>query len=346
MKIVVIGAGLIGTSIALGAKRIGSEVELIDADGRAEALANDLASGQKVRDPDLVVVATPTTALKAVIERFKNIYPKSTFIDIGSTKTKVELDVKENLEFAKRFCPTHPMAGRELDGAEAAQSDLFEGKSWIITPLAVTSENSKALARKLIESLGARVIEMSVADHDAAVATISHLPQIISSLLAAQLIGKPTEYLALAGSGVLDTTRIAGSNPDLWREILNLNKDALLPLLKNFQKDLSTLIETFDVERVLNEGRKGRQSLPGKHRSASRNYQYLPVVLEDKPNQLAALFDECAKVNVNVEDIAIEHSPEQETGLVLLALSKANSEVLQEHLAENGWRVHPPRSEK
>ena len=69
MKIVVIGAGLIGTSIALGAKRIGSEVELIDADGRAEALANDLASGQKVRDPDLVVVATPTTALKAVIER-------------------------------------------------------------------------------------------------------------------------------------------------------------------------------------------------------------------------------------------------------------------------------------
>ena len=69
-------------------------------------------------------------------------------------------------------------------------------------------------------------------------------------------------------------------------------------------------------------------------------------MLEDKPNQLAALFDECAKVNVNVEDIAIEHSPEQETGLVLLALSKANSEVLQEHLAENGWRVHPPRSEK
>ena len=346
MKIVVIGAGLIGTSIALGAKRIGSEVELIDADGRAEALANDLASGQKVPDPDLVVIATPTSALEAVIDRFKNIYPKSTFIDIGSVKTKVKVEVDKDLDFARRFCPTHPMAGRELDGAEAAQGDLFEGRSWIITPLAVTSENSKALARKLIESLGARVIEMSVADHDAAVATISHLPQIISSLLAAQLIGKPTEYLALAGSGVLDTTRIAGSNPDLWREILNLNKDALLPLLKNFQKDLSTLIETFDVERVLNEGRKGRQSLPGKHRSASRNYQYLPVVLEDKPNQLAALFDECAKVNVNVEDIAIEHSPEQETGLVLLALSKANSEVLQEHLAENGWRVHPPRSEK
>ena len=346
MKVVVIGAGLIGTSIALGAKRNGAEVELIDTDGRAEALANDLASGQKVSEPDLIVIATPTSALESIVNRFKNLYPRSTFIDIGSTKTKVKVEVEKDSAFAKRFCPTHPMAGRELDGAEAAQSDLFEGKSWIITPLSATTESSIALTRELIESLGARVIEMTVDDHDAAVATISHLPQIISSLLAAQLVSKPKEYLALAGGGVIDTTRIAGSNPELWREILNLNKEALLPLLKNFQKDLSTLIESYDVEKVLLEGRKGRQALPGKHRSASRNYQYLPVVLEDKPNQLAALFDECAKIDVNVEDIAIEHSPEQETGLVLLALSKANSDSLQEHLSKNGWRVHPPRSEK
>ena len=228
MKLVVIGAGLIGTSIALGAKRNGAEVELIDTDGRAEALANDLVSGQKISEPDLVVIATPTSALESSINRFQDIYPQSTFIDIGSTKTKVQVEVTKYPDLAKRFCPTHPMAGRELDGAEAAQSDLFEGKSWIITPLVSTSESSIALTRKLIESLGARVIEMTVADHDSAVATISHLPQMISSLLAAQLVDKPKDYLALAGSGVLDTTRIAGSNPDLWREILDLNKDALL----------------------------------------------------------------------------------------------------------------------
>jgi prephenate dehydrogenase len=119
-----------------------------------------------------------------------------------------------------------------------------------------------------------------------------------------------------------------------------------MPLLKDFQKDLSTLIESYDVQSVLERGRKGRQSLPGKHRSASRNYIYLPVVLEDKPNQLALLFDECAKANVNVEDITIEHSPEQETGLVLLALSASNADVLQNHLLAANWRVHPPRSEK
>lgn len=350
MKIIVIGAGLIGTSIALGAKRVGAEVELLDADGRAEALANDLLSNQitdqRISNPDLVVIATPTNVLLEVAAKYKTLYPKCTFIDIGSTKTKVKVEVEKDIELSMRFCPTHPMAGRELDGAEAAQSDLFVGKSWVITPLAKTSEASIALTKELIEKLGAKVILMSVEEHDAAVATVSHLPQIISSLLASQLNGKSSQYLTLAGSGVMDTTRIAGSNPELWQEILNLNKEALLPLLKDFQSDLSNLIENFNVKDILESGRKGRQLLPGKHRSASRDYTYLPVVLEDKPNQLAALFDECAKANVNVEDISIEHSPEQETGLVLLALSANNATILQKHLADGGWRVHPPRSEK
>ena len=346
MKLVVIGAGLIGTSIALGAKRAGAEVELIDADGRAQNLANDLVDSKKVADPTIVVIATPTSALKGVIERFKSLYPKSTFIDIGSTKTKVKVDVQVDTDFASRFCPTHPMAGRELDGPEGAQSDLFVGKSWIITPLPQTRGESIALVKELIEKLGARVIAMSPEDHDAAVAAVSHLPQVVSSLLAAQLEGKSPEHLALAGTGVLDTTRIAGSNPALWEEILQLNKGALLPLLKDFQKDLSTLIDSYDVQSVLERGRRGRQGLPGKHRSAARSYIYLPVVIDDKPNQLALLFDECAKANVNVEDITIEHSPEQETGLVLLALSASNAVVLEKHLSAAGWRVHPPRSEK
>ena len=346
MKIVVIGAGLIGTSIALGAKKVGAEVELLDEDGRAQALANDLVEATKVIDPEIVVIAAPTSALNSVSNRYKSLYPKSTFIDIGSTKTKVKVEVQQDFELASRFCPTHPMAGRELDGAEAAQSDLFVGKSWVITPLEETSKASIEHAKELIEALGARVITMSPEAHDLAVATVSHLPQVISSLLAAQLVGKDPEYLALAGSGVLDTTRIAGSNPQLWKEILNLNQEALLPLLKDFQKDLSTLIESYDVQEILERGRKGRQSLPGKHRTVSRNYTYLPVVIEDKPNQLALLFNECGKANVNVEDIAIEHSPEQNTGLVLLALNSEDAITLNNHLSISGWRVHPPRSEK
>ena len=351
MKIVVIGAGLIGTSIALGAKRAGFAVELVDLDGRAQALANDLIKGSanpQIPDPDLVVIATPTSALKTVLERFSSIYPNSTFIDIGSTKTKVKADVQSFKGIAERFCPTHPMAGRELDGAEAAQSDLFVGRSWVVTALEETSAHSASKAKELIEALGAKVIEMSPEEHDLAVALVSHLPQVIASLLAAQFTHLPQEqrkYLELAGSGVLDTTRIAASNPNLWVEILQLNKDAVLKLLQDYQKDLSILIDSFDVKSILEKGRTGRNLLPGKHRSATREYTYLPVVLEDKPNQLALLFNECAKANVNVEDIKIEHSPEQETGLVLLALSQRNAEILQKHLSSDGWRVHPPRLE-
>ena len=152
------------------------------------------------------------------------------------------------------------MAGRELDGAEAAQSDLFVGKSWVITPLSKTNESSVSLAKQLIGDLGARAIQMSAEEHDVAVALVSHLPQIVASLLASQFSHLPIEqrkFLELAGSGVLDTTRIAGSNPQLWREILNLNREALLPLLKDFQKDLSTLIENYDVQEILERGRKG-----------------------------------------------------------------------------------------
>jgi prephenate dehydrogenase len=217
MKIVVIGAGLIGTSIALGAKRAGAEVELIDSDNRAQSLANDLVESKKVVDPNLVVIAAPTSALEGILSSYKSIYPKSTFIDTGSTKTKVKVQIESDPELSARFIPTHPMAGRELDGAEAAQSDLFVGKSWIITPLDSSSGESIALVKELIEKLGARVIAMSAEEHDAAVAAVSHLPQLISSLLAAQLEGKNPDSLALAGSGVMDTTRIAGSNPELWR---------------------------------------------------------------------------------------------------------------------------------
>ena len=345
-SIKVIGAGLIGTSIALGAKRAGLTVELLDADLRAANLANDLVFSEPVDDPDLVVIATPSSALRGILEEFRNQYVNCTFIDIGSTKTKVAVDIQSFPELVNRFCPTHPMAGRELNGAEAAQSDLFSGRTWVVTPLEETGDLAVQRAKELIVLLGATSVQMSVEEHDAAVATVSHLPQIISSLLATQFLDKPTAYLELAGGGAFDTTRIAASKSELWNEILNLNKNALLPLLKDFQSDLSKLIDNFDVEQVLRNGREGRLKLPGKHRGQNRNYVYLPVVIEDKPGQLAKLFDECAAAKVNVEDLAIEHSPEQETGLIILALNDVDAQKFYDYLQNRGWRVHPPRSEK
>lgn len=345
-SVVVIGAGLIGTSIALGCKKSGLDVELFDKDLRAQKLANDLVNSVEVKDPDLVVLATPIGAIKGLLPKLIERYPKAVFIDTGSVKTKVELDI-QGFEL-ENFCPTHPMAGRELDGAEAAQSDLFQGRTWVITPTSKSSKKSIELATQLIELLGAKKIEMSPTDHDASVALVSHLPQLISSLLAGQLSDAPVNKLELAGSGIIDTTRIAASNPELWEEILKNNRNAILPLLIDFQNDLSTLIADLEgnVKSVLTKGNSGRSKLPGKHGGAKRDYIFLPVVIDDKPGQLAKLFEECAAVEVSVEDLTIEHSPGQETGLITLALNANQAKALELHLKNAGWRVHPPRLEK
>jgi prephenate dehydrogenase len=207
---------------------------------------------------------------------------------------------------------------------------------------------AKSRAKELIKILGATAVEMTPINHDQAVAKVSHLPQVIASLLAAQLVNGSEDQLRLAGGGLIDTTRIADSNPKLWREILLNNRDALMPLLLNFQKDLSTLISDLDSQTlpVLQRGNEGRNRLPGKHHKQKRDYVYLPVVIDDKPGQLAKLFDECASVEVGVEDLSIEHSPEQETGLITLALSPEGAKKLELHLKNMNWRVHPPRSEK
>jgi len=245
-----------------------------------------------------------------------------------------------------RFLPTHPMAGREVGGAESARGDLFLGRPWIIDPDGVSPE-LLAAGRELIEICGAHIIEMGSSEHDKAVALVSHLPQILSSTLAAQLEGAPAQWLDLSGSGLRDTTRIAASNSTLWREIISANHGALEPLLDQVIIDLqdlrNSLASSGVAEDFIKSGNRGRAMIPGKHGGAARNYSYLPVVIEDKPGQLAALFDECAEAEVNVEDLSIEHSPEQYTGLITLALSSTDAQKLYQHLLEQGWNAHSPR---
>ena len=188
---------------------------------------------------------------------------------------------------------------------------------------------------------------MPIAEHDQAVALVSHLPQIMSSALAATLKEAPAEWLDLAGSGLRDTTRIAASHPGIWREIISANAQAIKPILDRIITDLTNLSGSLEdpaaIDEFIKSGNQGRSMIPGKHGGVARNYTFLPVVIEDKPGQLAALFDECASAQVNVEDLTIEHSPEQFTGLITLALSKSDAEKLHRHLADKGWKAHTPR---
>ena len=341
----VVGSGLIGTSIALALKSQGVACQMVDIDFSAADLASDLVGGVEIINPDVVVLALPSSRIALVIEQEYALNPNSIFMDVGSVKTEVIQEIERSSLPLSQFVPTHPMAGREIGGAHSARADLFVARSWVLTPTSECDPQALAVVSHMIESMGASPVTLSAQEHDRAVAAISHLPQIASSLLARSLRSTPSNWLDLAGAGLRDTTRIAGSDPSLWSEIIFANRAPIEVLVRALHKDLSDFIEHLNdkesISAFIDGGRVGRSQIPGKHGGKPREYSYLPIVIEDKPGQLAAIFDECAQIAVNVEDLAIEHSPGQLSALITLALSANDAELLSQHLSTIGWNVHP-----
>ena len=346
----VVGAGLIGTSIALGLQRNGYLVAIEDEDPQAEGIAQSLI-GQSVAGaiPELIIIATPISTISGLVQAFATRYPLSTLMDIGGLKSEVVAEIEKFPEISARFCATHPMAGREISGALAARGDLFEGRIWIYTPTSDTAPLALERALEIIEALGGKQVRLGAQEHDQAIAGISHLPQVVSSLLSATLIDISDRDISLAGQGLKDVSRLAASNSELWSELLHANSPAVveyLNILSKHLEDLSTSLQNDDLRKtreILDLGRENHARIPGKHGGKKRDYWYLPIIIADKPGQLAEIFDACALVSANVEDLAIEHTPGQESGLVTLALSKADSSKVYEQLLKDGWKVHPAR---
>lgn len=342
----VVGTGLIGTSIALGLAQRGLTVELFDKDSRALALAQDLLKNQISKaQPDLVVIATPpVNAFSALREEFER-NPKAIFIDVGSVKYKLQQEVDSLSALSHSFIGTHPMAGREISGPSSAQADLFAGRAWIITPKQGLSQEIIKEVRAIIELLGATVYEMQPQEHDEVMARISHLPQLLSSCLAS-LVNVQDLGSELAGQGLRDMTRIASSDPKLWEQIFLENKGAVIEALNNFEEKLvefKAALSTSSGEaitKLMEQGRSGRNKLSGKHGAKPRNYAHLLVVIKDEPGALSTLFNECAEISANIEDLAIEHSPGQYTGLISLAFSPEDAQRVFEHLTKKNWNVH------
>ena len=347
----VVGAGLIGTSIALGLRSAGYKISIEDQDPEVEAIAQSLIGERgEVSDPELVIIATPIESIAALVISYGTRYPASTVIDIGGLKSEVIAEIENFPEVSARFCATHPMAGREISGPLGARGDLFEGRIWIYTPTRDSGENAISKAKEIIGALGGKEIMLSADEHDEAIAAISHLPQIVSSLLSAALLDISDRDIGLAGQGLKDVSRLAASNPRLWGELLHSNSRAVLLFLRKFAghiDDLSISLQNDDLrktEELLELGRENHARIPGKHGGSRRDYWFLPIVIEDKPGQLARIFDACALVWANVEDITIEHTPGQESGLVTLSLSKDDVQRVYLHLRSAGWKVHQPRA--
>jgi prephenate dehydrogenase len=261
-KLVIVGVGLIGGSFALALKEAGAagrvigvgrgagnirralDLKIIDAAG-----AFDKAT---FADADLVLLAVPVGQMRAVMRSIAPLLgARAVVTDAGSTKQDVVALARRELKSAlSRFVPGHPIAGTEKSGAEAASAGLYRGRKVVLTPLEGTDTDALALARAAWEACGASVFELSPGEHDAVLATVSHLPHVLAYALVDRVARAKNakQLFSYAAGGFRDFTRIASSHPEMWRDICLANRKALLAELHRYEGELER------VRRILERG--------------------------------------------------------------------------------------------
>ncbi|PNI08066.1 prephenate dehydrogenase [Arthrobacter sp. AFG7.2] len=352
--VVVLGTGLLGTSIGLGLRGRGVPVFLSDPSPTNQAVAVDIGAGRPLAElgsaaPQLVVVAAPPDVTTDVVAQALSDYPGSVVVDIASVKADILDRLRRRGVDLSRYVGTHPMAGREKSGPVAARGELFTSMPWVVCPSEETSGAALQMACSLATDLGAVVSRFTADEHDEAVALVSHLPQVMSSLLASRLQGTPLHALSLAGNGLRDVTRIAASDPSLWVQILGGNAGKVVEILYGVREDLNRLIATLekptapgarlDLAQLISEGNAGQARIPGKHGGPPQAYSWLTVLVDDKPGQIARLLTEIGEIGVNLEDLRLDHSSGQNVGMVEISVLPNKHDHLIEALNDRGWRV-------
>jgi prephenate dehydrogenase len=353
----IVGTGLIGASLGIALSRKGFRVSLSDPSPTAERLARDLGAGELAvampGSPDLVVVAAPPDVAADVVLAELARWPDAVVTDVASVKQAVADAVRGAGGDLSRYVGSHPLAGRERSGAMAARGDLFEGRAWVIVPTPQTRPDAVEAVRTIAQAVGSAVSVMEAHEHDAAVAVVSHVPQVAASLVASRLRDLSDPAVALAGQGLRDVTRIAASDPRLWTQILAGNAGAVHDVLRQLRADLDEVIsalhdlDTTDgrgalevVNRTIGNGNVGHARIPGKHGAAPTAYATVVVVVPDRPGALGKLFTDMGEAGVNLEDLHLEHGLGQPFGLAEVSVVPGAAEHLRQALDERGWRVH------
>jgi len=270
-KIVIFGVGLIGGSAALALKQanavrhvvgVGRSLDNLQAAldlGVIDEAQSDVAAA--VQDADIVLIATPVAQTPKILEAIlPHLAAHTVITDAGSTKSDITeyveaaaLGAANPQQFLSQFVGGHPIAGAEKSGVTAAKADLFVGKNVVLTPNQQTSAEALEKVRQMWLGTGAKVTQMTAAEHDQTFAAVSHLPHLLAFALVDDLASRPNakQLFDFAASGFRDFTRIAASSPEMWRDISLANRSALLDEIDAFQKELlllKTLLDTQDEQ--------------------------------------------------------------------------------------------------
>ena len=282
-RLCIIGVGLIGSSLSLALKQVGAVGEVIGYGRSRENLEKGVELGvldrfedsveAAARDADMIVVAVPLGAMQEIFARLAGeLRTDAVITDVGSSKGSVVRAAQAELgQRLTRFVPGHPIAGTEKSGVESGFATLYQGRRVILTPLAETDVEATARVDAMWRECGASIEYLDVAHHDKVLAATSHLPHMLAFALVHHLsnLNDHEEIFRYASGGFRDFTRIASSDPVMWRDVCIANGDALLDLIEQYQQELEQVakaIEAGDADgllRLFNRAKSERDSLIG-----------------------------------------------------------------------------------
>jgi len=356
--VAVLGAGLMGTSIAMASARVGCTVTGWDRDLEIATRASHRGAfvpagsvAECVAGADLVVVATPVASVADLVAQALVAGPRAAVTDVASIKTQVIADARVAAGSAARsgdiarFVPGHPMGGGERSGPDHASPSVVDGIVWVLTPDAETDPQHLERVEAWIRRIGAVPTRMDAQRHDRLVAVVSHLPQVASTALmglAAVEEADEPDILLLAAGGFRDLTRLAASNPSLWSAILLSNGQEVARAIDLFVERLLQLKEDVlaehgeNIEAIFALAKQARLRMAAKP-TVRAGVAVLQVPIPDRPGSLAQLTAALGAKDVNIEDLQIVHSPEGGRGTVHLTIGASDASIATMVLAEQDF---------
>lgn len=355
-KVLIVGMGLIGGSIALAIRQAHPAVTITgmdtDEDSLTLALRNK-AIDEKASDfaeaiiqSDVVFLCTPVRATIEFLNKISALELKKPLIvtDVGSTKLEISVHAEKVLPQNAVYLGGHPMAGSHKSGFIAADADLFENAYYIFTRSKSASEKELAFLKDLLKGTRAKFVEMDAAIHDEITGMVSHLPHIISSALVHQneeFSKKFPESNQLAAGGFRDMTRIAASDPTMWTDIILSNRSILLNHLGEWQEEVAQIIQWLKESNqqaifdFFAKGREIRNSLPVFKEGAIPAFHDLFVTVPDHPGSIADVTSILAKENISLINLKIIENREGIMGTLQLTLKSKKDLVLAKQMLEN-----------
>lgn len=335
--VAIVGTGLIGASIGLGLSRAGWEVTGWDPSQAALATASKIgavaataASYEDLvnRPVDLIVLAGPP---RAILQQVATLETDALVIDVAGVKSEVVASASP-----VRFVGTHPMAGREIQGPEGATPSLFRGATWVVVTDGTAADDVTEV-ETILGELGARPLRMSAIAHDAAVAMISHLPQVLAATLVNEAADR-TKTLDLVAGSFRDLTRVAASDPATWIDLLEINREHIVAVIEDFRERLSRFAAAIDeqdadhIREFLSRGQEVRRKL-------APSAIAVRVALADEPGELARVGRAFGASSADIRDLQLRHAPHGGGGVLTVSVRPGEGEALRTALADEGLLV-------